>query len=294
MFNMKYIGGFLMALADSVPGVSGGTIAFLLGIYDDFINSINYLISGTKEQRKWAFFFLVKLGCGWIVGFVLAVLVLTSLFESNIYRVSSLFLGFIIFSIPLICSEEKETMKGHYLNLIFTAIGIAIVIAITIFNPAKSDSTDVMVFSIGNAFFVFLAGMIAISAMVLPGISGSTILLILGLYMPIMNSIKELLHLDFSALPIVACFGFGILAGALITFKVIKWALANYRSQTIYLVIGLMLGSLYSIIRGPETLDNPQPAMTFSTFSILFFVIGGVVIGGLQLLKHIKPEEKNN
>lgn len=289
---MKYIGGFLMALADSVPGVSGGTIAFLLGIYDDFINSINYLISGTKEQRKYAFFFLIKLGCGWIVGFLLAVLVLTSLFEKNIYRISSLFLGFIIFSIPLICMEEKESIKDQYLNILFTLLGIGIVVAITVLNPTQSSSTDPMSFSIGNAAFVFLAGMIAISAMVLPGISGSTILLILGLYMPIMNSIKELLHMDFAALPIVAFFGFGILAGALITFKVVKWALSNYRSQTIYLVIGLMIGSLYAIVRGPETLDTPQPPMTLSKFNILFFIIGGMIIGGLQMLKHIKPEKQ--
>ena len=69
-----------MALADSVPGVSGGTIAFLLGFYDQFIDSIDDLISGTKEERKVAILFLIKLGIGWVCGFVLAVLILTSVF----------------------------------------------------------------------------------------------------------------------------------------------------------------------------------------------------------------------
>ena len=94
-----FIGGFLMALADSVPGVSGGTIAFLLGFYDDFINSLSNLFSRRRETRIKALRFLVNLGVGWIIGFIMAVLILTTVFEKNIYAVSSLFLGFIVFSI---------------------------------------------------------------------------------------------------------------------------------------------------------------------------------------------------
>ena len=83
MFIIQFIRGFCMALADSVPGVSGGTIAFLLGFYDKFIDSIDDLLVGTKEKRKDAFFFLIKLGIGWVSGFVIAVLVLTSVFEGD-------------------------------------------------------------------------------------------------------------------------------------------------------------------------------------------------------------------
>lgn len=89
MFIIQFIRGFCMALADSVPGVSGGTIAFLLGFYDKFIDSIDDLLTGTKEERKDAFVFLIKLGIGWISGFVIAVLILTSVFESHIYYISS-------------------------------------------------------------------------------------------------------------------------------------------------------------------------------------------------------------
>ena len=106
---MKYLinafWGFCMALADSVPGVSGGTIAFILGFYDKFINSLNAVFYEDFAKKKSALWFLFKLGTGWIIGMGLATLVLTSLFESKIYAVSSLFLGFIIFSIPLIIKE---------------------------------------------------------------------------------------------------------------------------------------------------------------------------------------------
>ena len=101
---MKYLinafWGFCMALADSVPGVSGGTIAFILGFYDKFINALNDVFYGDFKKKKSALWFLFKLGTGWIVGMALATLVLTSLFETKIYNVSSLFLGFIVFSIP--------------------------------------------------------------------------------------------------------------------------------------------------------------------------------------------------
>ena len=88
-----------MALADSVPGVSGGTVAFILGFYDDFVNSLNNLISRGKTDRIKAFKFLSKIGVGWVTGFILSVLFITSIFEKNIYEISSLFLGFIIASI---------------------------------------------------------------------------------------------------------------------------------------------------------------------------------------------------
>ncbi len=279
--------GFCMALADSVPGVSGGTVAFILGFYDKFINSLNNLISGSKEERVDAIKFLAKLLLGWVIGMALAVLALTNLFESHIYAVSSVFLGFIVFAIPVIIREEKETMKGKYWCIIFTVIGIAVVALITYFNPVSGEGTsvDVSSLNIGLCIYVFIAAMIAISAMVLPGISGSTLLLIFGLYIPVINAIKELLHFNLSYLPVILIFGLGIITGILLIIKLIKKSLEKYRPQTIYLIIGLMIGSLYAIVMGPTTLDVPKDPMTFSTFSILFFILGGAIIFGLEKAK---------
>jgi putative membrane protein len=276
-----------MALADSVPGVSGGTIAFLLGFYDQFIDSIDDLITGSMEKRKKALFFLVKLGIGWVCGFVIAVLVLTSVFESHIYAISSLFIGFILFAIPIVAKEEKETLLAHKAAAPFVIVGIAVVSAITYFNPVSGgEGVNLDHLTLGLGIFVFIAGMIAISAMVLPGISGSTLLLIMGLYLPIITAIKEFLHLDFGAFPTVFLFGCGVIVGVCSVVKLIRKALEHFRGQTIYTIIGLMIGSIYAVIMGPTTLDVPQPSMTLSTFSILFFVIGGAVIIGLQLLKN--------
>ena len=279
--------GFCMALADSVPGVSGGTIAFILVFYDQFINSLNNLVFGNKKEKKEALFFLLKLGIGWVIGMVLAILVLTSLFANHIYEVSSVFIGFIIFSLPLIISEEKGDLKGKYKNLLFLILGIVIVSLITYFNPMNGSENvvDITNLSFGLILYVFVAAMIAISAMVLPGISGSTLLLIFGLYIPITTAIKEFLHLNFGYFPILVVFGLGVLTGIAVVIKGIKAALSKYRSQTVYLILGLMLGSLYAIVMGPTTLEVYHEPMTFQTFSIGFFILGGLIIGLLQWLK---------
>ena len=280
------IQGFSMALADSVPGVSGGTVAFVLGFYDKFINSLNTLIS-RKKDKKSSISFLIKLGIGWVIGMAIASLILSNLFETHIYQVSSLFIGFIIFAIPLIIKEEKQNIEGKYNNLIFTIIGIIIVSAITYFNPQTGSETsiDITNLNFGLAIYVFVAGMIAISAMILPGISGSTLLLIFGLYVPIITGIKETLHLNLAYIPVLFVFGLGILTGIALVIKLVKKALEKYRSQTIYLILGLMVGSIYAIIMGATTLEVPKAPLSFSTFNIIYFIVGGLVIVGMEFAK---------
>lgn len=286
--------GFCMALADSVPGVSGGTVAFLMGFYDKFINSLNSLISGTREERKKAFFYLIKLGIGWVVGFIMAVLILSGLFESHIYFVSSLFIGFIVFAIPIVIKEETDCLRKRACMSFFLLIGIAVVAGITYFNPVGGESGSFDLDSPGplTYLYIFIAGAIAICAMILPGISGSTLILIFGLYVPIITGIKDLLHLDFHALPLLIAFGLGIIAGVISVIKLIRTALEKHRGATIYLIIGLMLGSIYAIIMGPSTLDDPQPPMTFSTFGIIPFLIGGAVIIGMQAMKRFSEKKE--
>ncbi len=285
-----------MALADSVPGVSGGTVAFILGFYDNFVNALNNLISSDKIGRINALKFLTKIGVGWVVGFVLSVLFITSIFEKNIYEINSLFLGFIIASIPIIVKSEKKTLLSNNKNIIFLIIGIIVVCGLTYFNPitSKGHSFSVRADNLSLAFgaYIFISGMIAISAMVLPGISGSTILLIFGLYTPILNAIKQVLEFNFEYLPSIIIFGFGIIAGILLTVRVVRSLLRKFRAQTIYCIIGLMIGSIYAVIMGPTSLEIPRPPMSLATFSIVFFAIGCTLVPALEKLKVIL-EKKN-
>ncbi len=280
-----------MALADSVPGVSGGTIAFIMGFYDDFIGSIHDFVYGNMEEKKKALSFLIKLGLGWVIGFCGAVLVLTSLFESHIYIVSSLFIGFIAASIPLVIMEEKETVSDVKKGILFLFIGIALVVLISWANGhIGSGSMDLSVFHLGTGIKLFFIGMIAISAMFLPGISGSTLLLIFGAYMPVMTAVRGFLGMEFSYVPSLMFFGVGVLTGAATVVKIIKVCLDKFRSQSIYMIIGMMIGSFYAIFKGPTTLDTPQPAMGLSTFSWIACIIGVAIVLGLQWLKGKESE----
>lgn len=294
MIILNAFRGFCMALADSVPGVSGGTIAFLLGFYDKFIGSLNDLISGTKEQRKESLIFLIKIGVGWVIGLLGSMLVLSKIFESHIYIVSSLFLGLTLFAIPVVVREEWKTVKGHWSCLIFTAIGIAIVVLLSILrNMIGSGGVSFEHFNIGLILFTFVAGMVAISAMVLPGISGSTILLAFGVYVPTINAVNDILkEHNFSALPYIIALALGIIVGVILIIRAVKSALEKHRPASIYTIIGLMIGSLYAITQGPTTLDEPLEAMSLSTFHIIPFIGGAVILAGLELIRYFL-EKKN-
>lgn len=280
------INGFCMALADSVPGVSGGTVAFIMGFYDRFIGSIHDLVFGKWEEKKSAVLYLAKLGVGWAVGMLLAAAVLSALFESHIYEVSSLFLGFILGAVPLVVEEERECLKKAPRDFAFALIGLAIVVGITMVNGRPGVAAmDLAQFSVSGAVRLFFIGMAAISAMFLPGISGSTLLLIFGAYIPVIMAVKGVLALDFSYVPCLMAFGCGVLAGAISVVKAIKACLEKFRSQTVHLILGMMSGSLYAIGMGPMTLETPQAPLNIENFSPLLAIIGVLLVFGMQRVK---------
>lgn len=280
------INGFCMALADSVPGVSGGTVAFIMGFYDRFIGSIHDLVFGKLEEKKSALLYLVKLGAGWAVGMLLAVAVLSALFESHIYMVSSLFFGFVLGAVSLIVEDELEGLRKMPEGFVFTLIGLGVVVGITMANGGSGAAAmDLAQFSFSTAIKLFFIGMIAISAMFLPGISGSTLLLIFGAYIPVIMAVKGVLSLDFSYVPCLMFFGCGILAGAVTVVKVIKACLEKFRAQTVYLILGMMAGSLYAIGMGPMTLEIPQAPLNIGNFSPILAILGVVLVFGMQKIK---------
>ena len=280
------VSGFCMALADSVPGVSGGTIAFIMGFYDKFIGSIDNLIFGQMQKKKEAFRYLIRLGIGWILGMGIAAVLLSSLFESHIYVISSVFIGFIAGSIPVVIREETQFFRKTVKDFIFLGIGVFVVVFITWLNTRTGiSSVNLGNLSLPLALRLFFVGMIAISAMFLPGISGSTLLLVFGMYIPVINGVKNLLSMDFSCFPALVIFGCGVLTGAVTVVKIIQICLKRFRVQTMYTILGMMTGSFYAIIMGPATLENAQPALNLQNFNIIAAVIGLLLVLGMHMLK---------
>lgn len=280
------INGFCMALADSVPGVSGGTVAFIMGFYDQFIDSIHGLMFGGLEEKKSALKYLAKLGAGWVIGMAMAVVVLSALFESHVYEVSSLFIGFVLGAVPLILEGEKENLKNAEGCFTFCLIGMAVVIGITWMNGrVGSEAVNLGQFTVTTAVRLFFIGMIAISAMFLPGISGSTLLLVFGAYIPVITAIRGVLAFDFSYIPCLMFFGCGILAGTVTVVKVIRICLEKFRPQTVYVILGMMIGSLYAIAMGPTTLEIPKQPLSLKNFCLIEAIVGVVLVFGMQMIR---------
>ena len=280
------IHGFCMALADSVPGVSGGTIAFILGFYDRFLNALHSLFGKDADARKSAVIYLLKLGLGWIFGMGACVLTLSRLFEAHIYFMSSLFLGLTLASFPFVLRAEKKSLRGQERYAPFALFGLLLVVLLTLLRAntvgVAIRFAGVPVWMLG---YIFLSGAVAITAMVLPGISSSTILLIAGVYLPAIQAIRAFLGFDFSVFPGLCALGLGMIAGVGLSIHAIRAALRKYRSQMVWLIPGLMAGSLYAIVMGPAGLDAPQPPVSFETFDLPGFALGVAILLGLELLR---------
>lgn len=260
------IHGFCMALADSVPGVSGGTIAFILGFYDRFLNALHSLFGKDADARKSAIIYLLKLGLGWIFGMGACVLTLASF--------------------PFVLRAEKKSLRGQERYAPFALLGLLLVVLLTLL---RANTVGVAIRFAGAPVwmlgYIFLSGAVAITAMVLPGISGSTILLIAGVYLPAIQAIRAFLGFDFSVFPGLCALGLGVIAGVGLSIHAIRAALRKYRSQMVWLILGLMAGSLYAIVMGPAELEAPQPPVSFETFDLPGFALGVAILLGLELLR---------
>ena len=126
--------------------------------------------------------------------------------------------------------------------------------------------------------YLFCSGAVAITAMVLPGISGSSILLIAGVYLPTIQAVHSLLRFQLAAFPGLCALGLGVLMGIAVSIHAIRAALQRSRSAMVWLILGLMLGSLYAIVNGPASLDTPLPALRLATFQLPAFLLGATLL----------------
>ncbi|WAW15741.1 DUF368 domain-containing protein [Peptostreptococcus equinus] len=289
--------GFCMAMADSVPGVSGGTVAFILGFYETLLDSINNL-SRRIEIRKSATF-LVKLFLGWTIGMIISVKLLNQMFQTNIYQLSSLFIGLTIASVVYIIRSEiragslSSSYKDEISFLAYMLVGLCIVIFLTMIRSQfiQSNVIDFTNLILSDYLYLFISGMIAISAMVLPGVSGSTLLLVFGVYLPIMSALNNIMNGNFEYLYGIVIFSIGVFFGLIFSTKIIRLAFIKYRKQMLHFIIGLTAGSVYAIMNGPTTMEIPREALSLENFSISFFLVGICLIISLELSKVYKSKK---
>ncbi|WP_093215194.1 DUF368 domain-containing protein [Sediminibacillus albus] len=231
--------GMLMGASDVVPGVSGGTIAVILGIYDELITAINGFLS--KDWKK-HLGFLIPLGIGVVISVLALANLIEWLFENHPGPTQFFFLGLIIGVLPFLFSKADARHSFSARHVLLLLIGALLVASMVFFQLEESGPIEQL--DIGSYLFLFFAGFIASSAMILPGISGSFILLIIGAYTTVINGISNL------QLDIIAVVGIGIVLGIIIMSKLIHYFLAKYPIGTYALVIGLVIGSVVVIFPG--------------------------------------------
>ncbi|MCM5507573.1 MULTISPECIES: DUF368 domain-containing protein [Vibrio] len=238
--------GLAMGAADVVPGVSGGTIAFITGIYDTLLESIrriNPSLIGVlkRDGVKAAFnhingFFLIALFGGVLTSIATLAKLISWLLVTHPIPLWSFFFGLILVSVFHIL---KQIEKRTFSRLIFLLLGVGFAYSITILKPLQMDPTSI------NVMF---AGAIAICAMILPGISGSFILLLIGMYSPVLGAVKSL------DITILLLFLTGCVIGLLSFSHVLSWLLKRFRDITLIFLTGLMIGTLPKIWPWKETL----------------------------------------
>lgn len=231
--------GIAMGGADVIPGVSGGTIAFITGIYDELLNSIKSvdlaaikLLSKFEIKAFWQHIngnFLITLLAGIGISVLSLAKLMAFLLMAHPILVWSFFFGLIIISAIIVARDIEDRNWKSFLSGI---IGIIIAYSISELTPAETPDTW---------WYILISGSLAICAMILPGISGAFILLILGKYKYILTALDE------RNIPVILLFMLGCIVGILLFSRVISWLLTHYKSLTIAMLSGFMIGSLNKV-----------------------------------------------
>ena len=236
--------GFLIGIANIIPGVSGGTLMITLGIYERIINAISHFFHDFKENIK----FLVPLGIGMVLSILLMSQLIGMCLEKFPFPTTLFFVGLILGGIPLLWRKVKDSPKKVSYGIIF----VITFLFVAMFAFLKSGDYVVSFEDMNIMSYVLLfgVGMIASATMIIPGISGSFMLMLLGYYKPIIDTLRGLTEFSLLGhnLAILIPFGIGVLVGIVLVAKLIEFLLKKFEIPTYYGVLGFVLASMIAII----------------------------------------------
>lgn len=261
------IKGFFMGLANLIPGVSGGTIAITLGIYDKLISSISHILSNIKENIK----FLLPIFIGIILSILSLSKVMSFALDKFLFPTILFFIGAIVGGVPMLYKKVKGNKS--IVSYIIFILTFGLVIGLTYLSGGNVISFDNI--NIIGYIKIFFVGIISAATMVIPGISGSAVLMTLGYYEPIINTIKDLTNFSNLAnnMMILIPFGIGVIIGILLIAKLIEYLLKKYEVKTYYGILGFVFASIISIIIQNFFMNG------VISISILEVIIGLILFG---------------
>lgn len=281
----NFISGVLVGVANIIPGVSGGTIIVILGMFDKLMQSISdvFKLKISKKKRieaiKFLFTFIIGCGCGLVV----FAKVLEFLFAHFEMQTLYWFIGLILLSLPML---KKEELKNDSINLLFFLFGLLIIFVIAWLSPEKTESVVPLQtllnqkFTLGFIISLIIVGFIAGATMIFPGVSGSMVLLVIGWYHMFKGYVANVTTFKLKILIPLALIAIGVLLGIVVSAKLTNYLLKHHKRNTMSLIFGLIVMSAIVIIPvGNYTLSN-----TIS--SIIMFIFGAGIIIMFDYLKN--------
>lgn len=239
-----FLKGMILGAAMIIPGLSGGTLAISMGLYEKIIKTISHFFSDFKKN----FTFALNLGLGAAVSIAICIFALDYVFENYPVPAILFFVGLIIGSIPAMFEEVNFKKNLKVSNLIFLLIGASIIIGVSLLNGDVSQA------KLGDPNFMqsiklFGVGIIAAGTIVIPGISGSLLLMVIGYYTPILSVISELMQFQnvLQNILILIPFGLGIIIGGFAIVKMIEQLFKRYKTKTYFAIIGFLIASIVSV-----------------------------------------------
>jgi len=266
------IKGFIMGIANIIPGVSGGTLALTLGIYEQFIGAISHFFEKFKENLR----FLIPIFIGMGLAIVSMSNVISSSFEHYPIPTTLFFMGLVFGGIPMLSGfvkdkKERKEISSYVIALITFSLVMVLAFSEEIFGSGLGTADLTNVSALGY-ILLFIVGMVAAATMVIPGVSGSLVLMLLGYYLPVVNTIKDLTKFNhlFSNFLILGFFGLGVLFGIILISKLIEFLLHKYETKTYFGVLGFIISSIIAI---PVSVYHEIGDITFSVPQVLIGVI---------------------
>lgn len=271
---VTFIKGFIIGLGIIFP-ISASVLAIVMGIYKKILNVVNNIFKCFKKEWK----FICVLALGVVVSCIVSCLLLN--FTLKKYPIATLlfFVGLIIGGIPMLFTKTKKDYR--FSNIIFTILGIAVLIGISF---ASSGGNAIINTNVAGLFALFAVGVVGAGSMIVPGVSGSVMLVILGYYEPLLEVISEVVKFQnlSTNILIVGVFGIGMVIGVLLFSKIMEYFLDKYEKKTYFAIIGFVSASVINVVI----------SLFGYSFNLIEFIIGIILfaVGFVVSFKYLKEE----
>ena len=266
--------GVVIGIANAIPGVSGGTMMVIMKVFDRILGAVTLNLKKLKEN----IIFLITILIGMGIGIILSAKVLSYCFEEFYVQTQFFFMGVVLGSLPMIYKEATKEKKFTPIHIIPFLIGLGVIIGVTVASLSIGANSVRTSIDVGTFFYLVIVSIIAAAAMIMPGLSGSLVLLILGGYQTVIEAVDEM------NIPILIPVAIGIIIGIVLCAKLITICLKKWFRGTYAIILGLIFGSFYAIwpreTTSEEIVDGVEKTITSgANFELNSTGIIAIIIG---------------